>query len=111
GYKHASCISVNDELVHGVPSEKKMLKSGDIVKIDICASWHGYCAYMARVFVIEQTTLKVGRFLSTCQESLDVGIREAVVGARVSDISAAIQKVIEGHGYSVIRDFAGHGIG
>lgn len=110
-YKHASCISVNDELVHGVPSEKKMIKSGDLVKIDVCASWRGYCADMARAFFVGTVSPEMRLFVSVAQQSLDAGIKQARQGARLSNISAAIQQEVEKHGYSVVKDFAGHGIG
>jgi len=110
-YRHASCISINNELVHGIPSEKKMIKSGDIVKIDICASWRGYCADMARMVIVGKVPSKVSDFVDVAQQSLDAGIAQAVAGGRLSNISAAIQQKIEEHGYGVVRDFAGHGIG
>jgi methionyl aminopeptidase len=111
GYRHASCISVNDEVVHGVPSESKVLKDGDVVKIDICASWEGYCADMARTFFIGTVPEEVRTFASVAQAALDKGIAQAREGNRLSDISAAIQAEVERHGYGVVRDFAGHGIG
>ena len=113
GYKHSSCISINDEVVHGVPSTKKILKSGDLVKVDICASWKGYCADMARCFFIDVDASQQKAFdmveVATC--ALYAGVAMAVVGNRLSDISAAIQKVVEKKGNGVVRDFAGHGIG
>ena len=111
GYAHASCISINDELVHGVPSEKRILKDGDLVKIDVCASWHGYCADMARSFYIGKLPDKVAQFMKNAQRALDKGIEKARPGNRLGDISAAIQTEIEADGYGVVRDFAGHGIG
>lgn len=110
-YRHASCISVNDEVVHGVPSESSVLKDGDVVKIDICASWQGYCADMARTFFVGTVPEEVRNFASVAQAALDKGIAQAREGNRLSDISAAIQAEVERHGYGVIRDFAGHGIG
>lgn len=110
-YRHASCISVNDEVVHGVPSESSVLKDGDVVKIDICASWQGYCADMARTFFVGTVPEEVRNFALVAQAALDKGIAQAREGNRLSDISAAIQAEVERHGYGVIRDFAGHGIG
>lgn len=109
-YKHVSCISVNDEVVHGVPSQK-VLKSGDLVKIDICAAFNGYCADMARCFVIDQADQFVYDLIDAAQASLDKGIEQMVPGKRLGDVSAAIQSEVEGRGYGVVRDFAGHGIG
>lgn len=111
GYKHSSCISLNDEVVHGVPSEKKKLASGDLVKIDICASFEGYCADMARCYFVEKEDGSGEKLVRTAQESLDAGIAQMKVGARLTDISAAIQQKVEAQGFGVVRDFAGHGIG
>ncbi len=111
GYKHVSCISINDEVVHGVPHEKKRIKNGDLVKVDVCASWKGYCADMARCYVVGTQELKTKQLVAVAQQALDKGIEKAVPGNRLSDISAAIQDEVERHGFGVIRDFAGHGIG
>jgi len=111
GYRHATCISVNDEVVHGIPHSEKVLLDGDIVKIDICASLDGYCADMARSYVVGVPHASVRDFVQVAQTALDAGIARAIVGGRLSDISAAIQQTVERAGYGVVRDFAGHGIG
>lgn len=112
GYKHSSCISINDEVVHGVPSAKRQLYSGDLVKVDVCASFKGYCADMARPFVVGKIVSKdMERFIDVAQQALDAGIAQVRVGGRLTDISAAIQHKVEHAGFSVVRDFAGHGIG
>jgi methionyl aminopeptidase len=111
GYKHSSCISLNDEVVHGVPSEKTKLAYGDLVKVDICASYQGYCADMARCFFVEKKENSSEKLVKTAQESLDAGIAQMKVGARLTNISAAIQQKVEVQGFGVVRDFAGHGIG
>ena len=111
GYKHASCISINDEVVHGVPSVKKVLQDGDLVKIDVCASWRGYCADMARSFYVGTVPEAVKCFVANAQKALNKGIEKARVGNTLGDISAAIQQEIEKEGFGIIRDFAGHGIG
>lgn len=111
GYRHASCISMNDEVVHGVPCAKKVLKEGDLVKIDICASFKGYCADMARPFFVGVMPSKIDDFVRVAHSSLKKGIASARVGGYLSDISAAIQQEVEKAGYGVVRDFAGHGIG
>lgn len=111
GYRHVSCISVNDEVVHGVPSEKKILYKGDLVKVDVCASWQDYCADMARPFFVGAADVRAQRLVSIAQSALERGIAQAVAGNRLSDISAAIQQEVEAHGFGVVRDFAGHGIG
>ncbi|MGB8367366.1 MAG: type I methionyl aminopeptidase [Candidatus Babeliales bacterium] len=112
GYQHVCCVSINDEVVHGVPSADKIIKNGDLVKIDVCASWKGYCADMARSFLIgDKISPKKTKLIKAAQKALDKGIAQAQVGNRLSDISAAIQHEVESHGFGVIRDFAGHGIG
>ena len=111
GYRHSSCISVNDVVVHGVPSETCSLKDGDLVKIDICASWQGYCADMARCFFVGTVSDEAHRLARVAQVALDKGIEMMRPGNRLSDVSAAIQQEVEKHGFGVVRDFAGHGIG
>jgi methionyl aminopeptidase len=111
GYQHSSCISINDEVVHGVPTRNKIVRTRDLVKIDICASYKGYCADMARSFFVGQADSSLSKFVEVAQQALNKGIEKARAGNRLSDISAAIQQEIELHGFGVVRDFAGHGIG
>jgi methionyl aminopeptidase len=112
GYKHASCISINDELVHGVPRVDRKIKTGDLVKIDVCAAWQGYCADMARCFVIGNTVVsRADDLVRVAESALAKGIAQALPGKRLGDISAAIQTEVESAGFGVVRDFAGHGIG
>jgi len=110
GYRHVSCISVNDIVVHGVPRADCILKLGDLVKIDVCASWNGYCADMARSFFVGQPSEIAKKLVDVAQQALKKGIEQARVGNKLSDISAAIQEEVEKHGFGVVRDFAGHGI-
>lgn len=113
GYKHSSCISINDEVVHGVPRANQKLKDGDLVKIDICAAWKGYCADMARCFFVgtNKQEPRISKMVEVATLALYAGVSKAIVGSRLSDISAAIQQVVEREGFGVVRDFAGHGIG
>lgn len=112
GYRHASCISVNEEVVHGVPMRDKLLRKGDLVKIDICASWQDYCADMARAFFVgSEPSSQAQQLVKVAQQALDKGIEKARAGNRLSDISAAIQAEVERYGFGIVRDFAGHGIG
>lgn len=111
GYRHVSCISVNDVVVHGVPRADCILQGADLVKIDVCASWDGYCADMARSFFVGQPSEQAQRLVEVAQNALKKGIEQARVGNRLSDISSAIQQEVEKHGFGVVRDFAGHGIG
>lgn len=110
GYKHVSCISVNDEVVHGVPGDRIFIE-GDLVKVDVCASWKGYCADMARCFFVGAASDKAKKLASVAMAALDKGIAAAVPGNHLSDISAAIQHEVESNGFGVVRIFAGHGIG
>lgn len=111
GYKYATCISVNDVIVHGIPSKETVLKSGDFVKIDLSASYKSYCADTARYFFVGDVDDKVRRIAAVAQKALDAAIEIALPGKRISDISACIQDIVERSGYSVIRVFSGHGIG
>lgn len=111
GYKHVSCISVNDEVVHGMPTDRKILHDGDLLKVDVCASWNDYCADMARAMFVGSSTPEQQKFVDVAYRALDKGIAQAFVGNHLSDISSAIQREVEAAGYGVVRDFAGHGIG
>ncbi len=111
GYKHVSCISLNDEVVHGIPSSTRYVCAGDVVKIDFSAAYQGFFADMARTFLVPPVVDKVQQFVHVAYMALDKGIDKAKAGNRLSDISCAIQKEVESHGYGVVRDFAGHGIG
>ena len=97
--------------MHGVPTKNKLLAPGDVVKVDICASWKGYCGDMARTFFVVHSTPAARKLVEVAQSALDKGIAQALVGNRLGDISAAIQAEVEKHGFGVVRDFAGHGIG
>ena len=110
-YKHATCISVNDVVVHGIPSKETVLKSGDFVTIDVVGSFKGYCADMARCFFIGDVTPVVERLAAVAQQSLDQAISLIRPGVRLSTVSSSIQQTVEQNGFGVIRDFVGHGIG
>ena len=111
GYQHVSCISINDEVVHGIPSKAKIIQSSDLVKIDVCAAWKGYCADAARSFVVGEAKAEQQKLIDVAQSALNKGIQMARPGKHLSDISASIQAEVEKHGFGVVRDFAGHGIG
>lgn len=111
GYKHATCISLNDVVVHGVPSNKVILKSGDFVKIDVVGSYKKYCADMTRYFFVGQVSDNVKNIAKVAQSSLNMAIDKVVAGNHLSDLSACIQKEVESYSYNVVRQFAGHGIG
>ena len=118
GYEHSgrrypahTCISVNDEVVHGIPSFKRVLRDGDIVSLDITVVHHGYIGDNAVTVPVGAITPQLEKLLRVTRESLDLGIRQAQVGNRIGDISAAIQTFVEAHGFSVVRDMVGHGVG
>jgi len=111
GYPYVSCISLNDEVVHALPKADKILRSGDFVKVDVCASWKGYCADMARSFCVGQVREEVSDLQKAAESSLEKGIAMMVPGKRLSEVSAAIGNEIVRCGYGIVRDFAGHGIG
>jgi methionyl aminopeptidase len=118
GYQHGSrrypahtCISVNDEVVHGIPSFKRILREGDIVSLDIVV-WHdGYVGDNAYTVPVGPISSDLQKLLRVTRESLDLGIKQAVVGNRIGDIASAIQTYVEAHGFSVVRDMVGHGVG
>lgn len=118
GYQHSgrrypahTCISVNDEVVHGIPSFKRILRDGDIVSLDIVV-WHdGYIGDNAYTVPVGPVSPLAEKLLRVSREALDIGIKQAIVGNRIGDISASIQQYVEGHGFSVVRDMVGHGVG
>lgn len=111
GYPASACVSVNETLIHGIPSKKIILKEGDIVSIDIVASYKGYMADACRTYKVGTTTLRVDRLVEVTKNAFFEGLKFAKVGNRIGDISEAIQKYVESHGYNVVRDYTGHGIG
>lgn len=111
GFPAASCISVNEVVVHGIPSKATILKDGDIVAIDIGAIYKGYHGDSAWTYPVGTISEAHQRLLTVTEQSLFVGLEQAKAGARLSDISHAIQTYAEQHGCSIVRDFVGHGIG
>ncbi len=118
GYQHGSrrypahtCISVNDEVVHGIPSFKRVLREGDIVSLDIVVWYNGYVGDNAYTVPVGPITPAQEKLLRVTREALDLGIRQALVGNRIGDISNAVQTFVEANGFSVVRDMVGHGVG
>lgn len=111
GYTASLCASINEEVVHGIPHPKRVLREGDIVGIDVGATLDGFVGDTAATFAVGRISEEAERLLQTTQESLAQGIAAARVGNRLGDVSAAIQRAAESKGYSVVRDFVGHGIG
>lgn len=110
-YQHNTCISVNNEVVHGVPSRKRVLKPGDIVSLDLDASVDGWCADSAMTVPVGAVSSAARNLLTVTREALFRGIGQARVGNTVGDIGAAIQRHAERSRYGVVRDLVGHGIG
>jgi methionyl aminopeptidase len=118
GYQHSgrrypahTCISVNDEVVHGIPSFRRILREGDIVSLDIVVWHNGYVGDNAFTVPVGPVPPAIEKLLRVSREALDLGIKQALVGNRIGDISAAIQQYCEANGFSVVRDMVGHGVG
>lgn len=111
GYPATLCTSVNEQVVHGIPSEKQILQDGDIVSVDSVVSLKGYCSDSAYTFPVGDVAPETLQLMRTTKEALYLGIGQAVTGHRLGDISATIQGHCEHAGYSVVREFVGHGIG
>ncbi|MBR6004667.1 MAG: type I methionyl aminopeptidase [Clostridia bacterium] len=111
GYPAATCISINDVVIHGIPSKSRPVKEGDIVSIDIGATYKGYVGDNAATFAAGKISPEAKRLSDTTREALYKGIEAAVAGNRVGDIAYAVQSYCEERGYSVVRTFTGHGVG
>lgn len=118
GYQHGSrrypahtCISVNDEVVHGIPSFRRVLREGDIVSLDIVVCHDGYIGDNACTVAVGPVSPAVEKLLRVTREALGIGIRAAQIGNRIGDISSAVQTYVEANGFSVVRDMVGHGVG
>jgi methionyl aminopeptidase len=111
GFPGSICTSVNSEIVHGIPSKKRVLKEGDIVSLDVGVGYRGYFTDSAVTVPVGKITGDKQRLLEVTQEALAAGIAVATPGNHIGDIGAAVQAVVERAGYSVVRDLVGHGIG
>ena len=111
GYPATACISINNEVIHGIPSEKRVIKQGDIVSVDLGAKFEGYHGDNAATFACGEVSAEAKRLMDTTRESLYEGINAARAGGRIGDISHAVQEYVEARGYSVVRQFVGHGVG
>ncbi|MBK8482564.1 MAG: type I methionyl aminopeptidase [Proteobacteria bacterium] len=110
-FPSVACVSVNDEVVHGIPSPKRVLSDGDVVSVDFGVEREGYFGDSARTFAVGAISADAQRLLRVTEESLECAIEACVVGQRVRDISRAVQTHVEANGFSVVRVFVGHGIG
>ena len=111
GFPASICASLNDAVVHGIPDKHMVLKEGDIISIDLGAEKDGYNGDAARTYPVGKVSDEALNLIEVTKQSFFEGIRYAVHGAKIGDMSAAIQEYVESHGYSVVRDLVGHGIG
>ena len=110
-FPYVLCTSVNDEVVHGMPSAKRQLKTGDIVSIDTGVQLDGYYGDSALTVAVGEVSEEVKRLLKVTEESLELGIRQMVAGNRLFDVCGAVERHVTSNGFSVVREFVGHGIG
>jgi len=110
-YPAHTCISVNEEVVHGIPSFRRVLHDGDIVSLDVTIEYQGFIGDNAVTVPVGVVSPALEKLMRVTRESLDIGIRQATVGNRIGDISHAIQTYVESHGFGVVREMVGHGVG
>ena len=111
GYPASACVSVNDTLIHGIPSSKIILREGDIVSVDIVANYKGYMADACRTYKVGTITDRAARLVKVTKDAFFEALKFVHPGAYIGDVSAAVQRYVESHGYNVSRDYTGHGIG
>ena len=111
GFPASACVSVNEEVVHGIPDKKRILKEGDIVSVDVGSTYKGYVSDAARTYAVGEISEEARHLIDATRDSFFAGLEFCKVGCRLSDISHAIQASAEGEGFSVIRDYVGHGVG
>ena len=111
GFPASACVSINDEVVHGIPDKKRILREGDIVSVDVGSTYKGYVSDAARTYPVGEVSDVARHLMEATRDSFFACLEYCKVGCRMSDISHAIQQSAEGEGFSVIRDFVGHGVG
>jgi methionyl aminopeptidase len=111
GYPAVLCTSVNEVVVHGIPRKDVILQEGDIISVDFGVFKHGYCGDAARTIPVGRVAPEWDRLIEVTRQSLELAIQQCYPGNRIGDIGNAVQAHVESHGYSVVRDFVGHGIG
>ena len=111
GFPGSICASINDEIVHGIPSKKRVLKEGDVVSLDVGVGFKGFFTDSAITVAVGSVDGRTEKLLTVTSRALEAGIAAATVGNHIGDIGAAVQGVVEGAGFSVVRDLVGHGIG
>ncbi|MDR0401431.1 MAG: type I methionyl aminopeptidase [Endomicrobium sp.] len=110
-FPSSTCVSINNEVVHGIPSYSRVLNNGDLVSVDVGVIYEGYYGDAARTYTVGNVSNTVSRLINVTETSLNNGILEILPGRRLGNISSTIQKTAENAGFSVVRDFVGHGIG
>ena len=111
GFPATACISINDEVIHGIPSKKRILRAGDIVSIDLGAKINGYNGDNAATFAVGDISDEAQRLIDTTRESLYEAIKVCVAGKKIGDIGHTVQQYCEERGYGVVREYTGHGVG
>ena len=111
GFPGSACISINDEVIHGIPSAKRILQDGDIVKIDVGARYRGYNGDSARTFPVGKVSDEALKLISVTEASFYEAMKVAKAGNRVGDIGFAVESFVISNGFSVVRDYVGHGVG
>ena len=111
GFPASACVSINDEVVHGIPDKKRIIREGDIVSVDVGSTYKGYVSDAARTYAVGEVSDIARKLMDATRDSFFAGLEFFRVGCRLSDISHAIQVKAESEGFSVIRDFVGHGVG
>lgn len=111
GFPASACISVNDEVIHGIPSKKKILREGDIVKIDTGATYHGYVGDSARTIPVGEVSEVAEKLIRATRDSFWAGIEQLKIGNRLGDVGSAIDTLVRQNGFSTVRRYVGHGVG
>ena len=111
GFPGAACISINQEVIHGIPSKDRILKEGDIVKVDVGAFYRGFTGDAARTFPVGRITPDAETLIKATKESFERGAAMALAGNRIGDVGSAVESCVKGYGFSVVRRFVGHGVG
>ncbi|MCI5676722.1 MAG: type I methionyl aminopeptidase [Clostridia bacterium] len=111
GFPGSACISINDEVIHGIPSEKRILKEGDIVKVDVGAFYHGFHGDSARTFPVGRISKEAEALIAATKESFYRGLAAVKIGNRIGDIGAAVDGYVRSCGFSTVRRYVGHGVG
>ena len=111
GFPASACISINDEIIHGIPSHKRVIREGDIVSVDVGATYQGFVGDNARTFAVGEVSQEAKELLEVTEASLYAAIETAQVGARLGDVCHAVEDYCASRGYGIVREYCGHGIG